>query len=127
MTRRTVPYPLWLVRTHGLVLARIARDLTAARPAVVMTSGIRLHVASHHEPVIDVVQFRVLLETWSVAPVADLIRTEGPDVEAGAPGEAAERVRAHRGVLPRGGCGRRHEQRGVTVGTANRHGNIGPG
>jgi len=28
-----------------------------------MTSGIRLHVASHHEPVIDVVQFRVLLET----------------------------------------------------------------
>lgn len=44
-----------------------AGTVITANPALALDSALRLHVASTHLPVADIVQTRVLLETWAAA------------------------------------------------------------
>ena len=41
--------------------------MVIAEPAAALGSALRLHVATSHFPVADIVQTRVLLETWAAA------------------------------------------------------------
>ncbi|WP_298254446.1 FadR/GntR family transcriptional regulator [uncultured Arthrobacter sp.] len=47
-----------------------AGTVITANPALALDSALRLHVASAHLPVGDIVQTRLLLETWAVAHAA---------------------------------------------------------
>ena len=84
VSRASVREAIRVLEAMGIIRTNVGSGPDAGavvidNPAAGMTSGIRLHVASHHVPVGDVVQLRVLLETWSVARVADLVRTAGSD------------------------------------------------
>jgi GntR family transcriptional repressor for pyruvate dehydrogenase complex len=84
VSRASVREAIRVLEAMGIIRTNVGSGPDAGavvidNPAAGMTSGIRLHVASHHVPVGDVVQLRVMLETWSVARVADLVRTAGSE------------------------------------------------
>jgi len=78
VSRASVREAIRVLEAMGIIRTNVgsgpdAGAIVIDNPAAGMTAGIRLHVASHHVPVADVVQLRVLLETWSVAQVSDLV------------------------------------------------------
>jgi len=84
VSRASVREAIRVLEAMGIIRTSVGSGPDAGavvidNPAAGMTSGIRLHVASNHVPVGDVVQLRVLLEAWSVARVADQVRTAGGD------------------------------------------------
>ena len=89
VSRASVREAIRVLEAMGVIRTNVGSGPDAGavvidNPAAGMTAGIRLHVASHHVPVGDVVQLRVLLETWSVAQVSDLVR-QGDDEDRPAP------------------------------------------
>ncbi|MHA7293513.1 FadR/GntR family transcriptional regulator [Arthrobacter sp. HLT1-21] len=71
-----------------------AGTVVTANPAVALGSALRFHVASSHLPVEDIVQTRLLLETWAAgqarASAPSIATAEGLLDEMDAPGVATE-------------------------------------
>ncbi len=87
VSRASVREAIRVLEAMGIIRTNVGSGPEAGavvidNPAAGMTAGIRLHLASHHLPVADIVELRVLLETWSVARVADRVRSSRDGLSA---------------------------------------------
>ena len=79
VSRTSVREAIRVLEAMGVVRAGVgsgpdAGTVVIADPTAALGSALRLHVATSHLPVADIVQTRVLLESWAVARA----RTESP-------------------------------------------------
>lgn len=75
VSRTSVREAIRILEAMGVVRAGVgsgkdAGTLVIADPTAALGSALRLHVATQHLPVADVVETRVLLESWAVAHAA---------------------------------------------------------
>lgn len=86
VSRTSVREAIRILEAMGVVRAGVgsgpdAGTVVTAQPATALGSALRLHVATSHLPVADIVETRVLLESWAVGRA----RTDSPAlVEAAA-------------------------------------------
>ena len=72
VSRTSVREAIRILEAMGVVRAGVgsgpdAGTVVIADPTTALSSALRLHVATSHLPVADVVQTRVLLESWAAA------------------------------------------------------------
>ena len=72
VSRASVREGVRVLEAMGMVRANVgsgpdAGTIITANPETALAAALRLHIASSHLPVSDIVQTRLLLETWSVA------------------------------------------------------------
>ncbi|MFH5878615.1 FadR/GntR family transcriptional regulator [Arthrobacter sp. NA-172] len=72
VSRTSVREAIRILEAMGVVRAGVgsgkdAGTVVIAEPAAALGSALRLHVATQHLPVADIVQTRVLLESWAVS------------------------------------------------------------
>lgn len=85
VSRTSVREAIRILEAMGVVRAGVgsgkdAGTVVIAEPATALGSALRLHVATQHLPVADIVQTRILLESWAVSRA----RADAPELlEAG--------------------------------------------
>lgn len=72
VSRTSVREAIRILEAMGVVRAGVgsgkdAGTVVIAEPATALGSALRLHVATQHLPVADIVQTRILLESWAVS------------------------------------------------------------
>ncbi|MEZ2389532.1 FadR/GntR family transcriptional regulator [bacterium RCC_150] len=72
VSRTSVREAIRILEAMGVVRAGVgsgkdAGTVVIAEPAVALGSALRLHVATRHLPVADIVETRILLESWAAA------------------------------------------------------------
>ncbi|WP_026555981.1 FadR/GntR family transcriptional regulator [Arthrobacter sp. 35W] len=87
VSRASVREAIRILEAMGVVRSGVgsgpdAGTVITADPTAALGSALRLHVATSHFPVADIVQTRVLLESWSVAHAA--ARGQAPELDAAA-------------------------------------------
>ncbi|MEE2522244.1 FCD domain-containing protein [Pseudarthrobacter sp. J75] len=85
VSRTSVREAIRVLEAMGVVRAGVgsgpdAGTIVISDPTAALGSALRLHVATQHLPVADIVETRVLLESWAAAH----IRPDAPQLEAAA-------------------------------------------
>lgn len=85
VSRTSVREAIRILEALGVVRAGVgsgpdAGTVVISDPTAALGSALRLHVATRHLPVTDIVQTRILLESWAAAHV----RPDAPELEAAA-------------------------------------------
>lgn len=85
VSRTSVREAIRILEAMGVVRAGVgsgpeAGTVVIAEPTAALGSALRLHVATSHLPVADIVQTRVLLESWAAARA----RSDSPAIEEAA-------------------------------------------
>jgi hypothetical protein len=100
VSRASVREALRVLEATGIIRTGVGSGPDAGavvidNPAAGLTAGMRMHIASPHLPVSDIIELRVLLETWAVARVAEASRAAHDS------GDAAPDLGPARAVLDR--------------------------